>query len=149
MSSKTKIVVLRMKEVVYTGIFAALGILLIILLFFMFFPKNKKDSTVDTVPTMAYHTGVYSTPITLNHQKLNIEVVVDKEKIHSIRLADSDESVTSMFPLVKPTLEELAKQIYENQSLENVTYSENNKYTSMLLMEAIQESLDKAESNQN
>ena len=41
MSAKTKIVVLRMREVVYTAIFAALGICLIILLIFMFM-KGKK-----------------------------------------------------------------------------------------------------------
>ena len=36
MSSKTKIVVLRMKEIIYTGIFLLLGILLISLFLFMF-----------------------------------------------------------------------------------------------------------------
>ena len=38
MGSKTKIVVLHMKEIIYTTIFAALGILLILLLLFMFRP---------------------------------------------------------------------------------------------------------------
>ena len=36
MSSKTKIVVLHLKELIYTGIFAVLGILFIILLIIMF-----------------------------------------------------------------------------------------------------------------
>ena len=40
MSSRTKIVVLHMKEIIYTAIFAALGILLIILLFIMFRPDR-------------------------------------------------------------------------------------------------------------
>ena len=39
MSSKTKIVVLHMKEVIYTVVFVVLGILLILLLTFMFLPK--------------------------------------------------------------------------------------------------------------
>ena len=34
--SKTKIVVLRMKEVVYTAVFVGIGVLLLIVLFFMF-----------------------------------------------------------------------------------------------------------------
>ena len=42
MSSKTKIIVLHMKEIIYTAIFAALGILLIILLVVMFRPGGKK-----------------------------------------------------------------------------------------------------------
>ena len=46
MSAKTKIVVLHMKELIYTAIFIGLGILLIALLLFMFFPKKEKtDST--------------------------------------------------------------------------------------------------------
>ena len=36
MSSKTKIVVLHMKELIYTGIFILLGIVLIVLLISMF-----------------------------------------------------------------------------------------------------------------
>ena len=47
MSSKTKIVVLKARELIYTGIFILLGILLILLLIFMFVPsinqrKQKK-----------------------------------------------------------------------------------------------------------
>ena len=44
MSSKTKIVVLHMKEIVYTAIFAVLAIVLIILLVFMFRPKEQETS---------------------------------------------------------------------------------------------------------
>lgn len=38
MGSKTKIVVLHMKEIIYTAVFAALAILLIVLLVVMFKP---------------------------------------------------------------------------------------------------------------
>ena len=41
MKSKTKIIVLHMKEIVYTAIFAVLGILLILLLILMFHPKEQ------------------------------------------------------------------------------------------------------------
>ena len=44
MSSKTKIVVLHMKEIIYTVLFICLGILLVTLLTFMFHPKNKETS---------------------------------------------------------------------------------------------------------
>ena len=40
MSSKTKIVVLHMKELIYTGIFLLLGIVLILLLLSMFTPDK-------------------------------------------------------------------------------------------------------------
>jgi hypothetical protein len=52
MSSRTRIVVLHMKEIIYTAIFAALAILLIILLIVMFRPsgnllhQERKSSTL-------------------------------------------------------------------------------------------------------
>ena len=54
MSSKTKIVVLRMKEVIYTAIFVGLAILLLILCFIMFRPEKKavpaRTYPANTVP---------------------------------------------------------------------------------------------------
>ena len=44
MSSKTKIVVLHMKEIIYTTVFVILGMILILLLVFMFFPKDQKTT---------------------------------------------------------------------------------------------------------
>ncbi|MDE7232756.1 MAG: hypothetical protein K2N37_06765, partial [Lachnospiraceae bacterium] len=69
MSSKTKIVVLHVKELIYTGIFAALGILFIILLIIMFLPKEEKQETMSTVTqstTDSYVPGVYTTSLILN-----------------------------------------------------------------------------------
>lgn len=43
MSAKTKIVVFKAKELIYTGIFVLLGILLILLLIFMFAPSKEQD----------------------------------------------------------------------------------------------------------
>lgn len=44
MSSKTKILVIRMKELVYTGIFILLGIILILLLVSMFTPDSSEKT---------------------------------------------------------------------------------------------------------
>lgn len=46
MKSKTKIIVLHMKEIIYTIIFAALGILLILLLILMFHPKSSQQNPI-------------------------------------------------------------------------------------------------------
>ena len=43
MSSKTKIVVFHMKELIYTGIFILLGAILLILLISMFTPEKEKS----------------------------------------------------------------------------------------------------------
>ena len=58
MSAKTKIIVLRMKELIYTGIFIVLGLLLIILLIVVFSPKKREEAASPTQePT--YVPGIY------------------------------------------------------------------------------------------
>lgn len=141
MSSKTKIVVLHTKEVIYTGIFVVLTVVLAVLLFLMFGKnKNADPASADAI----YHAGVYTSPITLNDNTFDVEVKVDENHINSISLVNLSETTTAMYPLVEPALDALSDQIYTSQSTENITYSEENKYTSMLLLEAIDNALDKA-----
>ncbi len=63
MSAKTKIVVLHMKELIYTAIFAALGILFIVLLIMMFLPDKEKepDSSAPDSPTSSEDGSAAST----------------------------------------------------------------------------------------
>ena len=160
MSSKTKIVVLHMKEIIYTGIFLALGILLILFLIILFVPGDENtspqpssgpeaDSSPETEVTVEgnslYIPGVYNTEIVLNDQALNVEVIVDKTGISSIELVNISTAVTTMYPLLEPAFDTLKTQIIESQSLENVTYSQESKYTTLVLLEAIRKSLDKAQ----
>ncbi len=143
LSSKTKIVVLHSKELIYTAVFAALGILLVLLLLVMFSTNKDTASTVE-VQKNAYVAGVYTTSLVLNNTALDIEVMVDENNINSIRLINLDEAVTTMYPLVEPSFLELTEQIYKAQDLDNITYSEENKYTSMVLLDAIRAAVDKA-----
>ena len=48
MSANTKIVVLRRKELLYTGIFAALGVLFVILLLMLLLPGKDTDASYGT-----------------------------------------------------------------------------------------------------
>ncbi|MGN0291681.1 MAG: hypothetical protein ACI4C5_07095, partial [Lachnospiraceae bacterium] len=143
MSSKTKIVVFHMKELIYTAIFVGLGILLVILLVCMF-GKDEGDKKKETEETMQYQAGVYTSSILFNDNVLDVEVAVDENRINSISLVNLDESVETMYPLVEPALQELAEQIYESQSLDNITYSSENQYTSMVLLNAIEDAVAKA-----
>lgn len=140
MSSKTKIVVLHMKEIIYTAVFVILGILLILLLVFMFFPKNKKADN----PTKEYIPGIYTSTITLDNTDLEIEVTVDKSHINSIRCVNLGEAVTTMYPLLQPAIEDIADQICTSQSLENLSYPKENPYTSQMIVTAIENALKKA-----
>ena len=141
MSSRTKIVVLHMKEIIYTAIFAALALLVIVLLIFMF-GTGQKDSAVKN--EKQYTPGTYTSTLTLNNTNLEVEVSVDAYKINSIRFSNLDETVTTMFPLIQPAIEEIAEQIYETQSPDSITLSEDTPYTSQLILDAVSEAVEKA-----
>ena len=141
MGSKTKIVVLHMKEIVYTAVFAAVGILLIILLAVMFRPDSGPQ---DTDADKQYTPGIYTSSLTLNNANLEVEVSVDESHINSIRFSNLDETVTAMFPLIQPAIEDIAEQVYETQSLDGVSLPEDTPYTSQMILDAIPEAVDKA-----
>ena len=142
MSAKTKIVVLHMKELIYTAIFVGLGILLIMLLLFMFLPKKEKDKYVET---MKYVAGVYTSSILFHDSTLDVQVIVDENRINSISLVNLNETVTTMYPLVEPALEEVSDQIIKTQSVENISYQADNQYTTVMLLNAVENALEKAE----
>lgn len=143
MSAKTKIVVLHMKEVVYTVIFLVLALLLGVLLFLMFGPARTQSASAGG--GALYHPGVYTSTIAINENTFDVEVTVDSSRIKSVRLVNLSESTTAMFPLMEPTLDDLASQLYTTQSLDQISYSEENKYTSLILINAISTALKKAE----
>ena len=142
MSSKTKIVVLNMKELIYTAIFAVLGILLILLLIFMFLPDSKNNGQSEE--TMQYVAGVYTSSIQLNDNAIDVEVAVDANHINSISLINLDETTAAMYPLMQPALDNLTQQIYETQSLDDISSGEDTQYTSTVLLNAIRSALEKA-----
>ena len=187
MSANTKIVVLHRKELLYTGIFAALGVLFLILLLMLLLPGKSADASgtadspdstaetampdnvadlgrssdtgtvadgsaadinADTVATVGsanvYIPGIYTTELILGSETVSVEVIVSDHEITSLRLVDPDETVTTMYPLLAPTMESLSAQLCETQDLTQVTYSADTRYTSLVLLEAVKAALEKA-----
>ena len=141
MSVKTKIVVIHMKKLIFAAAAAILGILLFILLFLTL--HNREASTGESVPTL-YVPGVYTSSVMIDEHALDVQVAVDENHINSISLVNLDESMETMYPLIRPTLDELSQQIITKQSVEDITYSKNNQYTSALLLSAVTDALKKA-----
>ena len=139
--AKTKIVVIQLKEIIYTIIFAALGILLILLLIFMFSGKDKEDSDTQT---SLYKAGVWTSSIPLGDTVINLEVVTDQDHINSIRIVNIDETITTMYPLVEPALKEIEAQLCNDVPIDQLKLKEDSRYTQTLLIEGIKTVLDKA-----
>ncbi len=142
-----KIVVIHLKEIIYTALFAGLGILLIILLVIMFL--NKKDDSTATMTGVQYTPGVWNSTLVLNDTALNLEVVLDKDHINSVRIVNIDDTITTMYPLVEPSLNDIAEQLVNGVDIDSIEVSEDSKYTQTLLLDAIKATLAKATPNQS
>ena len=142
---KTRIVVIRMKEIIYTSIFIGVGILLIILLVFVLKPKTEKQNDQTSA---RFNAGVYTSTLSLNNTALNLEVTIDPDRITSIRLINIDDTVTTMFPLLKPALSDLESQITEKQGTADIKMSDDSRYTQTLLLNEIDTIINEASINQ-
>ena len=142
MSAHTKIVVLRSKELLYTILLLFVGILIILVLLSLFLPSDSDSVSQDSVAL--YVPGVYSTTLQLGNAAAQLQVTVDADHINDIELINLDEAVTTMYPLMEPCLDELTAKVLDQQGLDNVSYSSESKYTSIMLLNAISPSLDKA-----
>lgn len=163
MSSKTKIVVLKSKELIYTGIFVVLGIMFILLLFYMFSSDkgNNSDAKKSTSEIQSdigdetstdsisetfsnYIPGVYTSELNLGGSTLQLSVTVDENQVTGVTLDNLDETLTAMYPLIQPSLDEINSQIGMVSSVDDITYSSDNKYTTIIILEAIDNALKDA-----
>ncbi|GMQ63758.1 hypothetical protein [Vallitalea maricola] len=136
----TKIIVLQLKQIIYTVLFVIVGICLILLLIYML--GNKNDTKAPVMAT--YVPGVYTSSIVIENQPVNVEVVVDKNHINSINLTNLDSAIATLNPALVPTLNDLEIQLVNDTSFDNLSIKTDTKYTSSLLLGAIEKALDKA-----
>ncbi len=150
--SNTKIVVVKLKELLLTAVLVFIGILFI--LFGIAWVSTKKETSSNspnptTTPTSALYTpGVYTSSISIGDTLVHLELVCDDNHINSVRLVNLDEAVTTMYPLLHPALEALELQLSKDIPLEELTLTEGSQYTQNLLIEAIENTLSKAELTQ-
>ncbi len=140
MNSNPKIVVLHLKELIYTAIFLSFAILLMILLIFMFKNNNKKKE--EALGT--YKPGVYTKALSINQSPIELQITVDKDNINAVEFKNIDDSISVMYPLMISSMEDISKQIVDSQSLDSITYSGDCKYTYSTLISNIRSALEKA-----
>jgi type II secretory pathway pseudopilin PulG len=186
MSSNTKILVLKARELIYTLIFAVLGIALVLLLIYMFSSKTEngnstEDSQLSTseeatdsestsmtednsavssnadgsasiietdvetasaiITTTTYVPGTYAAPINLGGTILNLEVYIDDTCIPTASITNLDETTKDMYPLIEPSLADINNQLAQGCTPDEITYSHDNKYTSLVIIDAIRTAL--------
>ncbi len=142
MSSSTKIVVFKLKELVIAGVLALLAVILLVL--FIIHITSGAGKKGDDPALSTFTPGVYTASIMLSGNTMDLEVTVDPDNIKSIRLVNTAETVETMYPLLSASIKSLEEQVRQKGSTDGITYSADAKYTSLVLINAIDTALDKA-----
>lgn len=108
MSSSTKIVVLKLKELVIACVLAVLAVILLVL--FIIHITSGTRKMPDEASLGTFSPGVYTTSVTLSGNTMELAVTVDSDTVKSIRLVNTAETVETMYPLISSSLEALEKQ---------------------------------------
>lgn len=170
MKSKTHIVVLRMKEIIYTAIFLLFIILLVVLLIFMFGGRKKEAPSTTTSQTAISQTqapisasssdqqntaqpqtmgkyvpGMYTSSIVLGDSVVDVAVAVDSNHINSVSLVNLSEAVATMYPLLETCTQDISMQLQKNTAIDQISYDTSNQYTFQILMQAVTQALAQAE----
>lgn len=137
----TKIMVLKTKEILTGAILTALGILLIVLLFFLF-SSNDKDSAP---ARETFSSGIHTGSLTLGENELFLTVTVNDSQVCHAEITNLSEAVTTMYPLVSASLDNINRQLAKGVELSEIQVSDESKYTELLLLNAIDEALSAAD----
>lgn len=149
--AKTKIIVLKLKKLT-RFIIPAVVVVVLFLLMLLFFSKTKKNDPADTAPqtptptpaAVSYRAGIYNSTITLNDSNMNLEVVVDTDRVKAVHLTYLDETAAAMYPLFESSAEAIGEQLVTGTALSELTLSDSSRYTQTLLIAEIQKILQKA-----
>lgn len=146
---KTRIVILRMREVIYTAIFVGLGILLLIVLFFMFWPGRDRGSQDAAMggQEKQYQAGVYTKELSMGDTTVNLQVTLDEDRVKSVRIVPLDESVTTMYPLIEPAVEAISEQLQAGKEVTEIGLTDESQYTEQVILNAVQEIIEEEKKN--
>ena len=92
--------------------------------------------------SVTYEPGIYTSTMNLGGSNLAVTVTVDADRISHVDIANIDETITAMYPLLSPTLDEINAQISSVSSIDEITCSSDNEYTSIIICDAIKRALE-------
>lgn len=158
--SSTKLIVLKSKELIYTAILVALIVVFIIIIITMFKRSDTHGNASDGATKTAsapmssnpgdgiyetrYTPGTYTAPLVLGENTLSVMVTVDDSQITDVSFKQMDEAITTMYPLLESSLEDINTQLHYISSVDNITPSGDSTYTTKLIIDSIKNALKPA-----
>ncbi|WP_317856133.1 hypothetical protein [Chakrabartyella piscis] len=132
----SKFMVIKLKELIRTAIFAILGVVILVGLIWFFLGIGDKD-------TAMYRDGVYHTQVTLGEEKAMVSVTIEEGLIADVALSELTETATVFYPLMESAAEEVCREVVKTQSLE-ISVSKANAYSAQEVLQAVAQGLEQA-----
>ena len=133
----TKFVVVKMKELVKTAVFAVLGVIILFGLIW-FFLNLGNDANAAT-----YRDGTYHTQVKLHDEWAMVSVTIQDGWIQGVSISETSESARVFYPLLDSAVQEVAKEVVKKQSLE-IGVSPQNAYSAQVILEGVARGLEAA-----
>ena len=134
----SKFMVFKFKDMIKTAVFAVLGIMFIAAALYLVMAKTGGEEV--------YKPGTYSSDVVLPDGNFTVEVTVGKNKIKSVSVTNTSETIPVFYPLVESTAKDIEEKIVSMQVLPEETLGQS-PMTEKMLLEAVEKSLEKAKEN--
>lgn len=135
----TKFVVVKMRELLKTAVFVVLGVIILVGLITFFLRMGAGEETGQ------YRDGTYEAAVQLGTEQAVVSVEINDGKIAQVTMQEMAESVAVMYPMVESTMDEIAAQVIQNQSAQQVDVSSQQTYSAQVLLDAVAQCLAQAE----
>ncbi|MGE4214293.1 MAG: hypothetical protein AB7E42_05900 [Anaerotignaceae bacterium] len=132
----SKFMVIKLKELMKTAVFAVLGVAIIVALIYFAVGRLGDSQAV-------YNPGVYSSQIELQNGNVLVEVKVGKTKIKKVSVSSDSETVPVFYPLFNTVAEDIGKQVVKQQTTQ-LEIEGDGSVTTALILDAVDESLAQA-----
>lgn len=132
---RTRFMVIKLKELIKTVLFAVIGAIIIIMLIILLVP-DKSDSR--------YNAGTYTTNVEIGEKTAAVTMTFTKNKITDVSFVPDDDMLAVFYPLAETAADSVCKQILENQSTENIALSDEYAVTGQLVADAAEACINRA-----
>ena len=127
----TRFVVVKMRELLKTALFAVLGVIIVVGLITFFLRMGDGESAG------LYRDGTYEAELPLGQGTASVSVEIKDGRIADVTVTDDAETVSVMYPMVEDAAEEVAQQVVQNQSVENITVADTHTYSAQAVLDAV------------
>ncbi len=134
--SKTKFMVIKLKELIKTAVFAVIGAAIIIALIITLVPKK---------PDAKYRSGTYTTNVSIGNESAAVSLTFSEDKITDVTFIPTSGTLNVFYPLAQTTADEICGQILTSQSTSDIQLSSDAVVTGEIILSAANACIERAE----